>query len=161
MTDMLRMLISVAVALMAVGAPAQTKAEDHKSTAELLADLSDLTDGNRKARAAVHAAAETGNIDVLAAALKSADYDIRAESLSQLKKVSPWQQRSALLPALQDDKLWVERTGGEAYTVQVIYFRDVVAVLKTFGLNVTWQDLYLPTARKQVVHDLLALKLSR
>jgi hypothetical protein len=161
MNGMQRILISVAVALMAVGAHAQTKAEDHKSTAELLADLTDLTDGNTKARAAVRAAAETGNVDVLAEGLKSANDDIRIESLSQLKKFSPWQQRSALLPALQDDKLWAERTGGEVYTVQVIYFRDVVTVLKKFGLNVAWQDLYLPTARKQIAHDLLALKLSR
>jgi hypothetical protein len=148
------------MALIAVGAHAQRKAEDHKSTAELLADLTDLDGGNTKARAAVHAAAEAGNIDVLATGLKSANYDIRAESLSQLKKFSPRQQRSALLPALQDDKIWVEQNGGEAYTIQVLFFRDVVAVLKTFGLNVAWQDLYLASARKQIAHDLQALKLS-
>jgi hypothetical protein len=161
MNGMRQILISIAVALIGASAHAQSKAEDHKSSAELLSDLADLSGGNSKARAAVRVAAETGNVDVLAEALKSADYDIRAESLSQVKKLSPRTQRTALLPALQDDKIWAEQTGGELYTIQVLFFRDVVAELKTFGLNVVWQDLYLASARKQIAHDLVALKLPR
>lgn len=150
--------------LVAAGAQAQTQtlvaSLSQKSTKELLADLTDLDKGNDKAKAAVRAAGETRNLEVLAAGLKSSNYDVRGETLDQLRKFSPREKRAALLPALRDDTIWSERNGGEAHTVQVLFFKDIVAMLKTLGLDVAWQDFYSADGRKKIVKNLLALNLS-
>jgi len=138
------------------GQTQRERARESKRSAELMADLADLSTGNAKARAAIRVAAEKKYPDVVALGLKSSNYDVRVDSIGALKTFPPEQQRSALLSALRDDGLWVEQHGGDALGGQIVYFEAVVERLKSFGVTVQWQALYSRNARAQIIQRLLA-----
>jgi hypothetical protein len=148
--------ISIPAFILLSQPPAKTN-PGRKSTAELIADIRNTDDDGTLARDAIKIAVQTKQLDVLVAGMSAKSYDARHDSIKALEAFTLNQKKAAIMTALRNDEVWKLEASGETAGAQMVYFRDLIAALKSFHIDAKADDLLNTEARHKIADGLAGL----